>query len=139
MAGAITSVTLLVLIAAVHVYWALGGRAGKAASIPERNGAPVFRPGFLATLCVAMALLVAAAIVAIQAGLMLPGAFRPMVTILSVALALVFLGRALGDFRYVGFFKKVTGSSFARLDTWVFSPLCVLMALLIADAIVGVF
>ena len=31
--------------------------------------------------------------------------------------AVVFLARAVGDFRYVGFFKRVRGTRFARLDT----------------------
>jgi len=137
MAGAIVSVTLLVLIAATHVYWALGGRAGKSAAIPERNGRPVFQPGAVTTLFVAFALVIAAAIVAIQAGLIWRGAFQPSVRILSVALACVFLARAIGDFRYVGFFKTIVGSRFARLDTYVFSPLCVLLAISIADAVVG--
>jgi hypothetical protein len=137
MAGAIVSVTLLVLIAAIHIYWALGGRAGKSAAIPERDGRPVFQPGAVTTLFVAVALLIAAAIVAIQAGLIWRGAFQPYVRILSVALAVIFLARAVGDFRYVGFFKRIVESRFARLDTYVFSPLCVLMAVSIADAIVG--
>jgi hypothetical protein len=137
MAGAIVSVTLLVLIAATHVYWALGGRAGMSAAIPERNGRPVFQPGAVTPLFVAVALLIAAAIVAMQAGLIWRGAFQPYVRILSVALAVIFLARAIGDFRYVGFFKRIVGSRFARLDTYVFSPLCVLLALSIADAIVG--
>ncbi len=139
MTGAVVSVTILVLIAATHIYWAMGGRSGKAVAVPERNGLPAFKPGALATLGVAVALLIAAAIVAIQAGFIFQGKFQPYVFILSVALALVFLARAVGDFRYVGFFKRVVGSRFARLDTWVFSPLCVLLALLIADAIVGAF
>jgi hypothetical protein len=139
MAGAAASVALLVLIAAAHVYWALGGRAGKSAAIPERNGLPVIQPGALATLAVAIALLAAAGVVATQAGLIFAGAFQPYALILSVLLAFAFLARGVGDFRYVGFFKRVVGSRFARLDTWVFSPLCVLLGLLIADAIVGAF
>jgi hypothetical protein len=139
MTGAVVSVTILVLIAATHLYWAMGGRSGKSAAVPERNGLPAFKPGALATLGVAVALLIAAFIIAIQAGLIFKGKFQPYAVVLSVALALVFLARAIGDFRYVGFFKRVVGSRFARLDTWVFSPLCVLLALLIADAIVGVF
>ncbi len=102
-------------------------------------GLPVIQPGALATLAVAIALLAAAGVVATQAGLIFAGAFQPYALILSVLLAFAFLARGVGDFRYVGFFKKVVGSRFARLDTWVFSPLCVLLALLIADAIVGAF
>ena len=39
--------------------------------------------------------------------------------------------RAIGDFRYVGFFKRVRDSSFARLDTLAYSPLCAGLAVLI--------
>lgn len=37
--------------------------------------------------------------------------------------------RAVGHFRLVGFFKKITGSRFARLDTMLFSPLCMALGL----------
>lgn len=47
---------------------------------------------------------------------------------LMFALAFVFLARGIGDFRLVGFFKKVTGTAFARLNNTVFSPLCLVMA-----------
>jgi len=137
MPGAVVAVTFLVLIAAIHIYWALGGQMGKSAAVPERNGRKVFQPGSLATLIVAIALLIAATIVAIEAGLIFKNKFQPYVSILSLALALVFLARAVGDFRYVGFFKRIVGTRFARLDTWFFSPLCMVLALLIADAIVG--
>jgi len=139
MAGAIISITLLVLTAAMHLYWALGGRAGKSAAIPERNGRPIIQPGALTTLLVAVALLIAATIVAIQAGLIWRGAFQPTVRILSVALASVFLARAIGDFRYVGFFKSIVGSRFARLDTYIYSPLCVLLAVSITDVAMSAF
>jgi hypothetical protein len=38
------------------------------------------------------------------------------------------LARAVGDFRYVGFFKRVRDSRFATLDTRVYSPLCFVLA-----------
>jgi hypothetical protein len=47
------------------------------------------------------------------------------------ALALIFSARAIGEFRLVGFFKRVHGSAFARLDSLVFSPLCLLLAVAI--------
>jgi hypothetical protein len=43
-------------------------------------------------------------------------------------LAFVVVARAVGDFRLVGFFKRVTGTRFARLDSAVFSPLCAAIA-----------
>ncbi len=47
---------------------------------------------------------------------------------LCFALALLFVLRAIGDLRLIGFFKKVRGSRFAWLDSTVYSPLCVLLA-----------
>jgi hypothetical protein len=37
--------------------------------------------------------------------------------------------RAIGDFKFVGFFKVVKSTSFAANDTWIFSPLCLILAL----------
>ncbi len=46
--------------------------------------------------------------------------------------AVIFLLRAIGDFRYVGVFKRHRESSFAKLDTLLYSPLCLLLACLVA-------
>jgi hypothetical protein len=43
------------------------------------------------------------------------------------AIALLMFARAIGDSNLVGFFKEVKGSRFARLDTWVYSPLCLVL------------
>ncbi len=51
---------------------------------------------------------------------------------LSFALAAGLLARAVGEFKYVGFFKRVRGSRFATLDTLVYSPLCLLLAIGVA-------
>jgi hypothetical protein len=51
------------------------------------------------------------------------------------ALALGLLARAIGEFKYVGFFKRVRDSKFARLDTLLYSPLCLLLA--VGVALVG--
>jgi len=57
------------------------------------------------------------------------GTVETSAALFSTALvAVVFLDRAIGDFRYVGF-KQVRGSRFARLDTILFSPLQVIVFL----------
>ena len=125
---------LLATAAAVHIYWALGGRRGHDAAIPSEDGKPMLRPGKLATLLVA-ALLLGAAILLLGGGdviaLPLPAAWE---TAACWGLALVFAARAVGDFRYVGFFKRVRDTRFARLDSVFYSPLCVLLGLAAAVA-----
>jgi hypothetical protein len=44
--------------------------------------------------------------------------------------ALIFVLRAIGNLRTFGFFKTITGTPFAEWDTWLYSPLCLLLALL---------
>lgn len=47
-------------------------------------------------------------------------------------LALGLAARAIGEFRHVGFFKRVRGTRFARLDTIFCSPLCLALAVGVA-------
>jgi hypothetical protein len=56
---ALLVVTILTLLALMHVYWALGPQRTSAATIPQIDGRPAFRPSRLATLAVAIALLTA--------------------------------------------------------------------------------
>jgi hypothetical protein len=42
----------------------------------------------------------------------------------------VFMLRAIGEFKYVGFFKKVRKTAFGLNDTKFYSPLCLLIGLL---------
>lgn len=82
-------------------------------------------------MAVAGALFAAACLVAASRGWVSSPASTPMLNVAMLVLALVFLGRAIGDFRLLGFFKRVHGTAFARLDTLVFSPLCLLLAIAI--------
>lgn len=120
---------VLVTLALVHVYWALGGRAGAAATVPMRaGGAPVFVPGRTATLVVAVALGMAAVLVLGRAGVaprVLPAvAYRWGAWVLGAVFAL----RSVGDFRYMGLFKRQRGTRFAALDTRLYTPLCAALA-----------
>jgi len=118
------------VLSLLHVGWVLGFRIGGAEAIPERpDGEPLFRPGPLATLTVAMLLFVAALLVTQRVGLgraLIPAA---LVVPGCWTLAAAFVLRAIGEFRYVGFFKRVRGTAFARLDTRYFTPLAFALGL----------
>ena len=131
LAGVIATV-VLAAAGLLHVYWAVGGRLGHGAAIPTRDGRPVLRPSALGTLAVAAALFVAAGLIAVRSGLVALPALDGVAVVAAWVLAVVFIARAIGDFRYVGFFKRVTGSRFARLDQTIFAPLCLLLGILAA-------
>lgn len=121
-------VATFVILSLWHLYWLAGGAVGLRSVIPEVDGAQAFHPPQLATLFVALALALCALLVAATAGLVqLP--LSPTLLVWGMrALALVFLLRAVGDFRLVGFFKRIRGTRFAAMDSWLYSPLSVLLA-----------
>ena len=116
-------------LATVHLYWVCGGRGLKLGAVPQVAGRPAFVPSPGMTLAVALALSTCALLVAGTVGWLPIPIPQRFFCWLVFALALVFLARAIGDFRLVGFFKKTHDSAFARLDTRVFSPLCLAIAL----------
>ncbi len=119
---------VLVFLSAMHLYWLVGGRRGLSVAVPEVGGAPAFRPGPGLTIAVAALLLAAAGLVTLCAGLWtlpVPG-WVPRVGTWGVAAVLA--ARAIGDFRLVGFFKRVRGTEFARRDSRFYSPLCAALA-----------
>lgn len=132
-AGALIAV--FACLALVHVYWLVGGRVGQLAAIPELDGKPIFEPSAVATLVVAIGLALCAVVIAGTAGVLTLPLSHTVLSWLTRALAVILLLRAIGDFRLVGFFKRIRNSRFGRLDTVVYSPLC--LALAIGSAIVG--
>lgn len=115
---------MFALLSALHVFWALGGRLGVGSVVPEANGQRAFTPTPAATFAVALALFAASALVLGRAGVfgshVQPERFKWPVFLLGFA----FLVRAVGEGKLVGFTKRVGGTSFARWDTLLFSPLC---------------
>jgi hypothetical protein len=126
---------ILLAAAALHAYWAASGFVA-AAAVPQRNGAPVFTPGRIATGGVALVLLAASLLVAQQALGVADWPSRGLVKAGCWALAAVFIVRAIGDFRWVGLFKRVNDTPFALCDTAAYTPLCLMLGLAIAAIVV---
>ncbi|GLH74868.1 membrane protein [Geothrix limicola] len=124
-----TLVTAFTALGILHVYWLGGGSLGITAAVPEKAGKPLFRPSKQATLLVALGLFGCAALVAVLVGwIPWPLSMRAL-RLLGLAVAALFLLRAIGDFKWVGFFKRERGTTFATLDTGLYSPLCLGLAL----------
>lgn len=128
----LSTASLLGLISILHVYWAYGGRWGSVAAIPSRVGEykPAFTPSKMGTLIIAILLLFACFILLVQGGY-IHYYFIPntIIRVGCMVCAFVFIIRAIGDFKHVGFFKKINHTVFARNDTWLYSPLCLLFGL----------
>jgi hypothetical protein len=119
---------VLFVLSALHVYWAVGGVTGGSA-IPSRpDGTPLFRPGRRASLAVAVALAGAGFLVVARAGVVSPVLPLVWIRVGTWAVAAAFAARAIGEFRYVGMFRRVRDTEFARWDRRLFTPLCVAIA-----------
>jgi hypothetical protein len=120
---------IFAILSFFHLYWAAGGRFGIGATIPTTGGESLFKPSPFGTILVAAALF--AAMLVVLGRLKIWGAFVPGWIFYwgGWVISLLFLLRAIGDFRYVGFFKSVTDTNFAQLDTILFSPLCLFISI----------
>jgi hypothetical protein len=127
MIPAITNAIILIIISAIHFYWAMGGRWAADRVFPKIKSTKPIRPSKLAT--------VLAAFIFFEFALM----FLDKVQFFEISfpsfveqygtwvLGGIFIVRAFGEFKYVGFFKTIKDSKFAEMDTKYYSPLCLFL------------
>lgn len=125
----IGAAVVLLCLAALHVYWAWGGQRGTNVAVPKRDGEPLFTPGPAGTLVVAALLCAAALLLLGRLGIWGQQLPRWLFAAGTWTLVGVFGGRAVGDLRWFGLFKRMRMTPFARWDTWLYVPLCALLAL----------
>ncbi|TAI49406.1 DUF3995 domain-containing protein [Flagellimonas allohymeniacidonis] len=119
----------LTFLAMLHFYWAIFGIKDPERVVPAiGTDQRVKTPGKLAATFVGLVLLGFALVFLNKVILYLN---FPWLSNISIGIAIIFLVRALGDFKYVGFFKTSKNSKFSALDTRYYSPLCLLMGILI--------
>jgi len=120
-----------VILSSIHWSWVLGSKWGLEESLPtNEKGERVLNPGKSDGAVVAVGLLFFAVYYVLRAEIVpveLPGwLFNYGGWIISS----IFLLRAIGDTKYIGFFKRLRNTAFARLDTKYYSPLCLLIAIM---------
>ena len=121
---------ILLLLSGIHLYWMMGGKRGVLAVIPSEGSEAKFRPTPIATGIVA-ALLALAGWFVLELGSVIDSLLFPdwLFPYGGWVLGGVFIVRAVGDFRWVGFFKKRKGTLFAKWDTVLYSPLCLFLGI----------
>lgn len=127
----IINTTILLLLSGLHFYWACGGKRFCDEAIPTtENKTKAFRPGLFAIMVVASGLFMFAFIIAGNSGVFNCLFSRKYFYYATYPVAIIFLLRAVGDFKFVGFFKRVKGTEFAARDGKIYSPLCLLISVL---------
>lgn len=125
---------LFLLISAIHFYWGFGGKWGAKYAIPskETSTEPLFKPRFFETLVVALGFLFFVLILLNVGELIHIDLVSDFQKHLLWFLVVVFFIRAIGEFRYVGLFKKIKSTPFAINDTKYYTPLCLWLAFSVA-------
>jgi hypothetical protein len=123
---------IFIALAIWHFHMAVARKTSVSGAVPSVEGKPLFVPSRLATMLVGLGLLLCAGLVAGTGGLVKVSIPALVFSWSSYVLAIGLAARAIGDFRYVGFFKRVRNSRFATLDTLLYSPLCLALAIGVA-------
>jgi hypothetical protein len=120
---------ILLIISLLHFYWGFGGRWGMAQSLPTNEaGETVLKPDAMACFVVSFGLLgMSVYVFGFSKMINLPLPY--VVSKYSIwVIAFIFLARAIGDFKYAGFSKKIKTTRFAELDTRYYAPLCLYLS-----------
>ncbi|SNT04081.1 Protein of unknown function [Ekhidna lutea] len=122
---------ILLILSGIHISWALGSEWSFRSVIPtNENDEPVLNPTRKDSALVGIGLLFFAVFYLIKIDLLILEIPSWAINIASWMIPSIFLFRAIGDFRYVGFFKKITKTPFAKKDALVYSPLCLGLAII---------
>lgn len=118
-------------LSGLHFYWGVGGKWGMEASLPtQENHEKVMNPGLVACFVVAFGLLGFGIFALIKSQLISFALPSWLLNYGFMLIPILFVGRAVGEFHYVGFFKKIKNTKFAQMDTKYYSPLCLFIGIL---------
>lgn len=138
----IVALAIIGFAAGFHLYWAIGGRRGFSVSLPQRADGTIvmshrigwWRPA-AAAVAAALVLLGALALgVAGRFGLPLPPGLAKAALLLAAA---AFILRAIVPTPWTGFFKRIRTTRWAHYDTWLYSPLFLLLGLSLLAVALG--
>lgn len=115
----------------IHFYWSFGGKWGLENALPTKGiGEKAIEPPKVVTIIVGIVLILFGIVYLIKAGIIHFQVPNWVITYGSWIIPSIFILRAIGDFNYVGLFKKVKNTKFAKADTKWFIPLCLAIGVL---------
>ena len=122
---------IFIALAIIHFNWVFGGAFGFDASLPTNaNGKRVLNPSKTDSAIVGLGLTVFACFYIYKLGFINYQLPNWILIFGSWIIPAIFLLRAIGDFKYIGFSKRIHGTKFSKLDTTFFSPLCLIISVI---------
>lgn len=119
---------IFLFLSLIHFIWAFGSNWGISKAIPTDNtGKKVMHPDAKASAFVGFWLLFFSLYYSTHfIHVDLPG----WTSYIGWGISSIFILRSIGDFKYVGFFKRIKDTEFSEMDTKLYIPLCLIIGLI---------
>lgn len=119
-------VIIFLILSGIHFNWVFGGKWGFDKALPTKeDGTKVLNPKKFDSAIVGLGLLFFAIYYLVVGRFIQIDLPNFMQNYLGWIIPSIFIIRAIGDFKYVGFFKKINSTVFGKFDSKYFSPLCI--------------
>ena len=118
-------------LSVIHFYWAFGGEWALKNALPQNEkGEKLLNPKKFDTIVVGFGLLLFSVFYVIASGLVDYSLPEWVMKYGGWGISIIFVLRAVGDFKYVGFSKKLKNTEFAIKDSKFYSPLCLILGII---------
>jgi hypothetical protein len=119
------------ILSIIHFNWVFGGTFGFDVSLPtNEKGERVINPKRMESAVVGAGLMTFAFFYLVKSGMIAIDLPDWVMNYVSWIIPLIFILRAIGEFRYIGFFKRIKKTEFGKLDTRFYSPLCLAVGII---------
>jgi|TARA_B110000037_G_scaffold8373_1_gene9006 hypothetical protein len=119
------------LIGAIHFSWAFGVKFGYEEVIPKNEkGEKLFSPKKPECIIMAMIFFLLVIFYLIKGNFISLKIYEWLLEYSGWFISILFLIRAIGDFKYVGIFKSIKTTDFAKWDNKLYVPLCLIISLI---------
>jgi len=121
---------ILIGLGIIHFNWVIGGKYGFSESLPTKeSGERVLNPKKIDSAIVGIGLTAFGIFYLFKSGLIEYNLPESIMKYGTWIVPIIFLLRAIGEFKYIGFFKSVKNTNFGKLDSKFFSPLCLVIGI----------
>jgi len=121
---------IFTVLGGFHFYWFFGGILGLEKVFPTKpNEVKTLSIPKIATLIVAIVLVLFGLIYLVKSGFINYSLPNWVTSYGYWVIPSLFILRAIGEFKYVGFFKKIKNTEFAKANSKIFSPLCLVIGI----------
>jgi hypothetical protein len=120
---------VFLLLGLLHFYWAAGGKLAFGEALPKNtSGERMLNPTKPQSALVGFLLTTLSGFYLTTLDMYSFDALENVKAYINWIVVIIFSLRAIGDFRYMGFFKKIRNTDFGKKDTFIYSPLCLILA-----------